>query len=192
LCSTEPTKNPIISNFKIQKSIQGIIFLPLVAAGSDVVLVIGSEKASGILSNLAQVIQTDTVLVTLEQNLFENDAHLLPLRLLLDRLKFLGGLNKKTRDAEILQLEKSVVNGRIDSGRFVTDTPHADVDDGELDGVERYQIGRPGRLDVDVNVATQARASTTDDGQQDQVVVEGIEERIDPVSVAHHIGDEQK
>jgi hypothetical protein len=41
-------------------------------------------------------------------------------------------------------------------------------------------------------VATQARASTTDDGQQDQVVVEGIEERINPVSVAHHIGDEQK
>jgi hypothetical protein len=45
-----------------------------VAAGSDVVLVIGSEKASGILSNLVQVIQTDAVLDTLEQNLFKNDC----------------------------------------------------------------------------------------------------------------------
>jgi hypothetical protein len=91
---------------------------------------------------------------------------LLPLRLLLDRLKFLGGLNEKTREAEILQLEKSVVDGRIESGRFVPDTPHANVDDGELDCVKRDQIGRPGRLDVDVNVATQARAAATDDGEQ--------------------------
>jgi hypothetical protein len=102
---------------------------------------------------------------------------------------------RKDREAEILQLEKYrfLVDGRIGSGHFVPDTPHADVDDGELDCVECDQIGRPGRLDIDVNVAAQARAAAFDDGQQDQVlVVEGIEERIDPVSVTHYIGGEQE
>ncbi len=99
---------------------------------------------------------------------------------------------KRPENAEILQLEKSVVDGRIDSGHFFPDTPHADVDDGELDCVECDQIGRPGRLNVDVNVVAQARAAAFDDVQQDQVVVEGIEERIDPVSVTHYIGGEQE
>jgi hypothetical protein len=48
-------------------------------------------------------------------------------------------------------------------------------------------------MDVDVNVVAQARAAAFDDGQQDQVlIVEGIEERIDPVSVTHYIGGEQE
>lgn len=120
-----------------------MMILPLVTARIDVVFVVGSEKSFTIISDFANVIETDAIFVILDQNFLQYDGDLFSLRFFLDRLIGFGNLNKQSGETEILQLKETFVVeiGGLLMDCFVIQTMllllYTDVNNCDIDCVKR-------------------------------------------------------
>ena len=85
-------------------------FIPLYAARCMVVSVVGTEKSPAVIVHLGDIKQTQTVSLSLDQSLLENDVELLLLGLLLDDcVGFVNLLVHQSGETENLQLKETIL-----------------------------------------------------------------------------------
>jgi hypothetical protein len=74
-----------------------------------VVSVVGTEKSPAVIVHLGDIKQTQTVSLSLDQSLLENDVELLLLGLLLDDCVGFVNQLKQSGETEILQLKETIL-----------------------------------------------------------------------------------
>ncbi len=84
-------------------------FIPLYAARCMVVSVVGTEKSPAVIVHFSDIKQTQTVSLSLDQSLLENDVELLLLGLLLDDCVGFVNQLKQSGETEILQLKETIL-----------------------------------------------------------------------------------